>query len=84
MNFMVQEQRSSVERRKNNREKWMQILLPLGAIVLSAFVIIFMWYYGYQVFLDLKGSNPSSQQQPPPKSDPNPNIPIIGDLVPGS
>jgi len=82
MNFMVQEQRSSVERRKNNREKWMQIILPLSAIVLSAFVIIFMWYYGYQVFLDLKGTTAAPVTTP--KADPNPNIPIIGNLVPGA
>ncbi len=82
MNFMVQEQRSSVERRKNSRDKLMQILLPIAAIALTALVVIFMLYFGYQYATDLRTSAPNTPQQTERATQPN--IPVIGDIVPGA
>lgn len=81
MNFMVQEQRASIERRKKAGEVWKQILIPAlivgGAVVVS----IVMIKFGYDFAVDMKnsgGGNPSI-----PQADPtNPNIPVISDMLP--
>jgi hypothetical protein len=78
MNFMVQEQRASIERRKKKSEFWKQILLPAMLIGGAVVVSIVMIKFGYDFAIDTKNTN-----QQVPKADPtNPNIPIIGDLLP--
>lgn len=81
MNFMVQEQRASIERRKRASEVWKQILIPAlivgGAVVVS----IVMIKFGYDFAVDMKnsaGTNPSIQAS----DQTNPNIPVISDLLP--
>ena len=81
MNFMVQEQRASIERRKKASEIWKQILLPAiiigGAVVIS----IVMIKFGYDFAVNIKGSAAPTPETP--QKDPtNPNIPVIGDMLP--
>jgi len=79
MNFMVQEHRSTMDRRKSNRDKWLQVLLPLGAIALAALVVIFMMYYGYKYATDLRLS--AGGQNSPPQS--NQAEDLVNDIIPG-
>ncbi len=79
MNFMVQEQRASIERRKKAGEIWKQILIPALIIGGAAVVSIVMLKFAYDFSLNMKGSGvPNS----PSSNLTNPNIPIIGDLLP--
>jgi hypothetical protein len=81
MNFMVQEQRASIERRKKASELWKQILLPAMIIGGAVVVAIVMLKFGYDFAVDLKSSGATNPITP--VTDPtNPNIPIIGDMLP--
>ena len=82
MNFMVQEQRASMERRQKKGEFLKQILIPLGLMLVAALVCIIMIKFSYDYALEFKNSNPSSYSTPSPAEVPN--IPIINDLVPGT
>lgn len=80
MNFMVQEQRASMERRKKAGEVWKQILIPALIIGGAVVVAIVMLKFGYDFALDMKnsaGSVPATVRDPT-----NPNIPVIGDMLP--
>ena len=79
MNFMVQEQRASIERRKKASEIWKQILLPAIIIGGAVVVTVIMMKFGYDFALEMKNS---ASPVAPPKNATNPNIPIIGDLMP--
>ena len=81
MNFMVQEQRASLERRKKSSEFWKQIIVPVIIIGAAAIVTIIMLKFGYDAMNDMmdKG-NPQPIKNT--TSNTNPNIPIIGDLMP--
>lgn len=77
MNFMVQEQRASIERR-TKRGDWIKtVAVPLAIIGATIVMCIIMIKYGYDFGVNLKGS------APPPQTTPSPNIPIISDIVPG-
>jgi len=79
MNMMVQEFQITNERRKKQSEFWKQIVIP--AIIIGATVIfsIVMIKFGYDYASSLASSAPVAKA-PAEK----PNIPIIGDLLPGT
>jgi hypothetical protein len=79
MNFMVQEQRASIERRKKSSEFWKQILIPAMIIGGAVVVVVIMMKFGYDFATEMKNTNVVTDV----KADPtNPNVPIIGDLLP--
>jgi hypothetical protein len=78
MNFMVQEQRASIERRRKNSELWKQILIPALIVGGAVVVAIVMLKFGYDFAVDMK----NTQLPTPVPDNTNPNIPIIGDMLP--
>ena len=76
MNFMVQEQRASAERRKKSSDFWKQILIP-GMIIAGAviFAIVAM-KFGYDRSVAF---TPATENE----IATSPNIPIISDVIPG-
>jgi hypothetical protein len=81
MNFMVQEQRASIERRKKSSEFWKQVVIPAMIIGGAVVVVVIMMKFGYDFALNMKNSNMQSVAETP-KDNTNPNIPVIGDLMP--
>lgn len=79
MNFMVQEQRASIERRKKKGEFMKTILIPLAILIVCALVCIIMIKFSYDYAVGMKGSAPTADQ-PAAK----PNIPGISNVIPGS
>lgn len=79
MNFMVQEQRASFARRIKKGEFYKQILIPLGALVISALVCIMMIKFSYDWAVGMRG-----QVVDVPAEATAPDIPIISDLMPGA
>ena len=79
MNFMTQEQRASIERRKKSSEFWKSIVIPAMLIGGAVVVVVIMMKFGYDFAMNMKAGNPVEQT---PKETANPNIPIIGDLIP--
>ncbi|GAG86207.1 unnamed protein product, partial [marine sediment metagenome] len=78
-NFMVQEQRASFARRQKKGEWIKQILIPLGALVISALVCIMMIKFSYDWAVGMRGTVvPASNQATVP------NLPIISDIIPGA
>lgn len=75
MNFMVQEQRASVERRKKKGEWLKQIIVPIALMAITAIVCIIMIKFGYDY-----ATNMASAKATPEKAEP-PNIPVIGDIL---
>ena len=83
MNFMVQEQRASIERRKKKSEFWKQIVIPAMIIGGAVVVSIVMIKFGYDAMVAVKSTSVPQQQAQVPAADPtDPNIPIIGDMLP--
>lgn len=77
MNFMIQEQRASIERRKNKNNWLYTIALPLGVLAITALVCILM----------LKFSFDKSFASPTPTTEAKaetPNIPLISNVIPGA
>lgn len=81
MNFMIQEQRASMERRKKKSEFWKQILIPVMIIGAAVVISIVMIKYGYDAMNSLN-SRVAPIQQAAPTDSTNPNIPVISDLLP--
>jgi hypothetical protein len=80
MNFMVQEQRASIERRKKASEFWKQIAIPIAMLAITAVVCIILVKFAYDYSVSFKSSpSPSSPATSPATST---NIPIISDIVP--
>lgn len=79
MNFMVQEQRASIERRKRQGEFLKSVVIPLAALAVSVILCIIMIKFGYDYAVSLK---PIAQVTETPKAT-APNIPVISSLVPG-
>ena len=75
MNFMVQEQRATFERRKRKKEFLKQVLIPLAVLVIVGLVCIIMIKFSYDYAIALKGSKP-------PEPVTNPNIPVVNNLIP--
>ena len=80
MNFMVQEQSASIVRRQKNKQFLKEVLMPLGAMAMAALVCIIMIKFSYDYAIVMKNSGGSS---PAPKPAERPNIPVVGDIVPG-
>lgn len=78
MNFMVQEMRASVTRRQKKGQFLKEVLLPMGIIIICALVCIMMIKFSYDFAINMKGSAPA----PAPAT--NPNVPIIGEMMPGT
>jgi len=80
MNFMIQEQRASIMRRQKQGEWVKQILIPMVIIGASVILSIVMIKYGYDYAINLKSS---SSINPVEEKATTPNIPFIGDIIPG-
>jgi hypothetical protein len=79
MNFMVQEQRASIERRKKSAEWIKTIAVPLAIIGATVIFSIIMIKFGFDFATQLKaGSAPTPETAPATK----PNIPVINNLLP--
>jgi len=81
MNFMVQEQRASFERRQKKGNFWKQVVVPLAIIIVTALVCIIMFKFSYDYAIALKGSSSSNLPEAPKATAPK--VPIIGNLIPG-
>jgi len=81
MNFMVQEQRASMTRRTKKGEWVKQILIPLAIIAGSIMLGIVMIKFSYDYAVGLRSSGGGGNPSAPATG---PDIPVIGDLVPGS
>ena len=77
MNFMVQEQRASIERRKKKADFLKSILIPLGMALIVGLVCIIMIKFAAD-WSPPANAAPTTPEAPATK----PNIPIIGDLLP--
>lgn len=78
MNFLVQEQRASFERRQKKKDFLKQVLIPLAALIVVALVCIIMIKFSYDYAIAMK-SGVSTQTNAPAKA---PNIPVISDIIP--
>lgn len=79
MNFMVQEQRASIERRKKKSDFLKSILIPLGMAIVVGLVCIIMIKFSYDYAVAMKSSTAPQPEQPAER----PNIPIINNVIPG-
>lgn len=80
MNFMVQEQTASIERRKKKSEWIKAIAIPLVMIAVTAVVCIVMLKFSFDYSATLHQS--PNQQQTSQKAE-TPKIPVISDVIPG-
>lgn len=78
MNFMVQEQRASIERRKKKADFWKGVLIPLAMMAITALICIIALKFSFDYAAEIRGASGSGQLAE------KPNIPLIGDIVPGS
>ncbi len=76
MNFMIQEQRASVERRKNKNNWLYTIALPMGILAVTALVCIIMLKFSFDKSF-------AQTAQPTNSKAETPNIPLIGNVIPG-
>jgi len=67
MNFLVQEIKTTLERRRKSSEFWKNVVIPLAILGITALVVIFMIKYGYDysVYLMERGNRPPVEQTPP-------------------
>jgi hypothetical protein len=77
MNFMVQEQRASFERRQKKNEWLKQVLIPLVALAIAGLVCIIMIKFSYDYAMAMKGGTTTNENTKATA----PNIPIISDVV---
>lgn len=76
MNFMVQEQRASFERRQKKNEWIKQVLIPLVAFAITGLLCLIMIKFSYDYAIAMKGSSPPTNNKAEV-----PNIPVVSDLV---
>jgi hypothetical protein len=81
MNFMVQEQRASIERRKKKSEFLKSILIPLGMALIVGLVCVIMIKFSYDYAMAMKGGASTPTTNAPAKA---PNIPVVSNLIPAS
>ena len=79
MNFMVQEQRASIERRKKKGDFWKGIVIPLMILAITALVCIVMIKFSFDYAASIRGS--AKPANAPAEA---PNIPVISNIVPGT
>ena len=79
MNFMVQEQRASIERRKKKSEFWMQIAIPIAMMAVTAIICIIMIKFGYDYAVNLQSQQQQGKTQQPAEP---PKNPILGNVLP--
>jgi|SRR3972149_2041851 len=79
INFMVQEQRATDERRRKKESWWAKSAVPIAAIAIAGLAVIFAFYFSAdlvsQAMNQAMGQARESQQPEPAK------IPIIGDIL---
>jgi len=63
MNFMVQEQRASVERRAKKKDRLMQMIIPLTIIASAVIMGIFILKFSYDAGSSLRGGAPAPQSE---------------------
>lgn len=80
MNFMVQEQRASIERRKKKSEIWKQILIPALLIGAAIVISIVMIKYGYDAMNSMLARGSPVVQETPKTT--GANVPVISNLLP--
>lgn len=80
MNFMVQEQRASVERRAKKSDWVKNIAIPLAIIGGTVIFCIIMIKFGYDFAMEIKGSSTTPANTPAVA----PDIPVISGILPGS
>lgn len=81
INFMVQEQRASQERRRKSSELWKQIIIPLAMLGMTLVFCIIMIKLASDQAVAIRSS--AGQNTQASKAEP-PNIPIISDILPAS
>jgi len=81
MNFMVQEQRASIERR-TKKTAWMaQFAVPIAALAITAIICII----AIKLTFDYAGTiSPQKNTQTTSNIAEPPNIPVISDVIPGT
>jgi len=84
MNFMVQEQRAAILRRQSSKELWKQIIIPALIIGGAVVVSIFLLYFSNAKGTELMNAGPRTVQPTQNEIATQPNIPVIGGLVPGA
>jgi hypothetical protein len=82
MNFMVQEQRASFERRQKKKDFWRQIVIPLAIMACATIVSIIMIKYAYDLAMSKGTGVLPSDVKPVSDNTPSPNIPIVSDMIP--
>ena len=75
MNFMVQEQRASFERRQKKKGFMREIVIPLAALAVTAILCIIFIKFSYDYAIAMKGGVPD-------KPATNPNIPVVSNIIP--
>lgn len=81
MNFMVQEQRASIERRRKKGEFWKGVLMPLAVLAITALICIVTLKFSFDYATSVRSSAGGSAPNPTAEQ---PNIPIVGNIVPGT
>ena len=76
MNFMVQEQRASFERRQKKNEWLKQVLIPLVALAVAAIVCIIMIKFSYDYAIAMKGGTQNIDTKAK-----SPDIPVVSDII---
>lgn len=78
MNFMVQEQRSSFERRQKKKSFMREVVIPLAALAVTAILCIIFIKFSYDYAIAMKGSGEVQTTKPATA----PNIPVISNVIP--
>ena len=76
INFMVQEQRTSMTRRQKQKEFWKQVIIPIAMLAITGLVCIIMIKFAADW-------TPAGQTQPTSEPAKAPNIPVISNVLPG-
>lgn len=79
MNFLVQEQRQTYERRQKQKGFWKEIVIPLVIIAVVALVSIIMIKFSYDYSIAMR-SVPTDVSTP----SESPKVPFVSDIIPGA
>lgn len=78
INFMIQEQRATDQRRRAKNSWLSQYAVPLAMIGASAVILIIAMYFSVQLAKGAGAAASASQQQAQPAK-----VPVIGNIIPG-